>query len=557
LIKVRDFSYIYGGQTAAALNGINLEIEDGEFLLISGPSGSGKSSLGRCFNGLVPHFYGGQVKGSVSVQGLDVLKSNTATLATRVGLVFQDPENQIVSTSVEREIAFGLENLAFPPGLIIRRIEESLDSLGIFNLRRRSTNDLSGGEKQKVAIAAVLALHPEVLVLDEPTSELDPQSAEDVLSIVKRLNEDLGITIILIEHRLDRLLAFADRLVVMDQGRIIMDGNIRRMVDEKYAEMTRLGIGVPPIVRLAKALENSPAKLENPPLTVKEGRRELQKVVRQLPPRPFIAGSKPAGRPLIQVEKLTFAYPEDKAVLKNISLDIFSAELVAIMGRNASGKSTLVRHFNGLLKPTQGRVRVGGEDTRKLSVAALARKVGFVFQNPDDHLFSDSVESEIGFALRNFSYPPAEIQRRVDAMINQFGLESHRRQYPRSLSGGEKQRVALASVLAAQPPILVLDEPTRGMPQGLKEELMGRLKTYTRQGGTVVLVSHDVEIVAEYADRVILLSEGELVTSGSRYEVLSRALLFSPQINRLVQSFSKQGLAGDILTPAELAQGWL
>jgi len=227
---------------------------------------------------------------------------------------------------------------------------------------------------------------------------------------------------------------------------------------------------------------------------------------------------------------------------------------VAIMGRNASGKSTLIRHFNGLLKPSRGKVWVNGVDTRQSEVSGLARKIGLVFQNPDDHLFADTVETEISFALRNFGYRQIEIESRVNEMILKFGLEDYRRQYPRSLSGGEKQRVALASVLAAQPEILILDEPTRGMQQGLKDELMHLLKEYTAQGRTVILVSHDVETVAEYADRVILLSEGEIVVSGSKYEVLSRALLFCPQINRLVQSFAKQGIAGDILTVTELTR---
>jgi energy-coupling factor transport system ATP-binding protein len=556
LIKFKDFSYCYGCQDEQALHGINLQIDDGEFVLISGPSGSGKSSIGRCLNGLIPHFYGGSVQGSITVQGLDVLKTNTAVMAARVGMVFQDPENQIVSTSVEREIAFGPENLAYPAGLIARRIEESLDTMGIFNLRGRDIKDLSGGEKQKVAIAAVLALHPEILVLDEPTSELDPQSAEDVLSIVKRLNDELGITVVMIEHRLDRLIPYIDRLIIMDKGCIALDGGMRRILAENYDALIKTGVGAPPVVRLAKMLNNTPAGFDGLPLTVKEGRLELKKTVLRAPPKQIALPKGQAGQAIIRIDRLHYSYPSGRVALKNINLEIYRGELAAIMGRNASGKSTLVRHLNGLLKPTRGQVLIDGVDTRKTSTALLASKIGLVFQNPDDHLFADTVENEVGFALKNCGFKTAEIQARVEDITRKFGLEGYLQRYPRSLSGGEKQRVVLASVLATRPEILVLDEPTRGMQQGLKDDLMGYLKEYRRTGGTVILVSHDVETVAEYADRVILLSEGELVTAGSKYEVLARALLFSPQINRLVQSFSLQGLAGDILTPAELARAW-
>jgi energy-coupling factor transporter ATP-binding protein EcfA2 len=326
------------------------------------------------------------------------------------------------------------------------------------------------------------------------------------------------------------------------------------MLKSRFTEITGMGIGVPPIVRLAKAMEAGKAPFENLPLTVKEGRAELKKVLESSKPEPFYHSKKADRRAIVRTENLSFAYSGNTAALKNINLEIYRGELVAIMGRNASGKSTLIHHFNGLLKPSQGKVWVDDIDTRQCNISGLAREIGFVFQNPDDHLFADTVEEEVSFTLKYLGYPKREIESRVNQMISKFKLEAYRKQYPRSLSGGEKQRVVLASVIAAEPPILVLDEPTRGLQQGLKDELMRLLKEYTSEGRTVILVSHDVETVAEFADRVILLSEGEVVVAGSRYEVLSKALLFSPQINRLVQSFSNQGLAGDILTVTELSQ---
>jgi len=552
LIKIQDFTFYYSGAEKPALKNVNLEIEDGEFVLITGPSAGGKSSLCRCINGLIPHFYGGKVAGRVEVQGLNTVKHSTKELATKVGMIFQDPENQLVTQDVEREIAFGLENLAFSRDLIAKRIEESLDTLGISALRHRPIHELSGGEKQKVAIASVLALHPEILMLDEPTSELDPKSADEVLSIAQRLNDELGITVILIEHRLDRVIQHTDRLIVLDGGRIVVDGNTRNVLHKNYQEISEAGIGVPPVIKLAHQLEIMNITDNKTPLTVKEGRMMLKEVFLKISgdlPQPE---KKSISKPVIEVEKLWYVYPDGPAALKSVSLVIGEGEFVAIMGRNASGKTTLVKHFNGLLKPTKGSVVIHGIDTRKATIAELARQVGFVFQNPNDHLFADTVEEEIGFTLKNLGLKEVEIRSRTDEVLERFRLDKYRKQYPRALSGGEKQRVALASVLAMQPRILVLDEPTRGMEYRLKAELMNFLHEYTGQGKTVVLVTHDVETAAEYADRVILLGEGRVVVDGSKREVLSRALLFSPQINRLVQAFERYGVPGDILTVDEV-----
>lgn len=554
MIKIDNFTFYYSGAEEPALRDVNLRIEDGEFVLVTGPSGGGKSSLCRCLNGLIPHFYGGKVIGSVEVQGLDVVSHSPKEMATKVGMIFQDPENQMVTLDVEREIAFGLENLAFPRDLIAKRLEESLDTLGISSIRYRPVHELSGGEKQKVAIASVLALHPEILILDEPTSELDPKSAEEVLTIAQRLNDELGITVILIEHRLDRVIQHVDRLLVLDGGRVVIDGRTREVLSNRYQEITRIGVGLPPIIKLAQGLKDAGIGIDGMPLTVKEGRVMLNGLFRKSFESPSDAGGKSYGRAVVNVEKLWYVYPEGRVALKNISLSLGEGEFLAIMGRNASGKTTLVKHFNGLLKPTKGVVAVNGTDTRKATVAELAVKVGFLFQNPNDHLFADTVEEEIAFPLKNQGLGGGEVELRIGEMLQRFGLEGYRSQYPRSLSGGEKQRVALASVLVVQPKILILDEPTRGMDYRLKSDLMNLLWKYTNQGNTVILVTHDVETVAEYADRVILLSEGEIVVDGKKRDVLSRALLFSPQINRLVQAFGKYGVPDNILTVNELLQ---
>lgn len=552
MISIEELTFVYSGAKEPSLKNIDLKIGRGEFVLVTGPSGGGKSSLCRCLNGLIPHFYGGEIAGRVAVSGMDTLEHSTKELATRVGMVFQDPENQLVSMDIEREIAFGLENLSFPRDLIARRIEESLDTLGIAHLRYRQIHELSGGEKQKVAIASVLALHPDILILDEPTSELDPKGAEEVLSVVTRLNDELGLTVIIVEHRLDRVLQYVDRLIVIGDGEIALDGGVADIVSNHYGELSRLGVGVPPLLRLVNELRARGFGVERVPLTVKEARAVLDRAFRDVEGGLETAGGNGGGRPLVETKRLYYTYPETGlTALKNVTLRIDEGEFVAIMGRNASGKSTLVKHFNRLLEPTKGKVVIEGTDTGRATVAELASKVGFVFQNPNDHLFADTVEEEISYTMQNLGFDLAEIEERVRGMLAEFGLEQYRRRYPRTLSGGEKQRVALASVLAVRPRILILDEPTRGMEYHLKSELMEFLEEYRARGNTVVLVSHDVELVAEYADRVILLSEGGIVVDGEKHRVMSQALLFSPQINRLVQAFTGYGVPSNILTVDE------
>jgi energy-coupling factor transport system ATP-binding protein len=562
LIKIENLTFWYGDAATPAVREVSLEIGDGEFVLLTGPSGGGKSTLCRCLNGLIPHFYGGRITGRVEVNGLDITQHSTRELALKVGMIFQDPENQLVAGDAEREIAFGMENLAFPGELMAKRMEESLDTLGISAIRHRRTGELSGGEKQKVVIASVLALHPAILVLDEPTSELDPGSAEEVLAAVGRLNDELGLTVILVEHRLDRVAQHVDRLLVLSGGAVIADGSPRSVLGGD--KITDTGVGLPPIISLARGLRERGIGSGETPLTVKEGRMALGKVFQRrfkasssapaARPEPPSPSSSPGRPPLIEIKKLWHAYPGGHVALRDINLSIYEGEFIAVMGRNASGKTTLVKHINGLLKPTKGDVMVGGTNTREATIAELARKVGFVFQNPNDHLFADTVEEEIAVTLKNFGFNDNEAAARVDEMLEKFSLGEYRQHYPRSLSGGEKQRVALASVIAAHPGILILDEPTRGMEYRLKRELMAFLGDYRRQGGAVILVTHDVETVAEHADRVMLLSEGRVVVCGSRREVLSGALLFSPQINRLVQAFAGYGVPGDILTADEVLE---
>ncbi|MBN1856311.1 MAG: ABC transporter ATP-binding protein [Dehalococcoidia bacterium] len=552
MIEFNDFSFTYWGQEKAALRRLNLHIGDGEFVLLAGPSGSGKSSLCRCINGLIPHFHGGRLSGTVTVNGLSTESHQPHEFATRVGMVFQDPESQLVGTDVERDIAFGLENLGVAPSKIETRVTEALDVLGIATLRKVAVNALSGGEKQKVALAAALAVRPRVLVLDEPSSELDPESAEGLLSLISGLHERLGLTIVLVEHRLERVVQYVDRMVVMVDGAVSADGAARDVLGS--ACVADEGIGVPPIVKVAEALRAKGLWNGVTPLDVDEARDAFTPLLRSAELRSPVARTVTDGSPIIHVESLCYQYEEERPVLSDVSLVVNPGELLAVMGRNASGKSTLVKHFNGLLKPRKGQVTVNGTVTDDVSVAALARTVGFVFQNPNDHLFCDTVEDEILFTLKHLGVQPREARERMERTLDEFGLLAYRNHYPRALSGGERQRVALASVVAAEPAVLVLDEPTRGLEYGLKQRLMSFLRHYVARGNAVVLVTHDVETVAAYADRVVLLDDGMVLREGQPRAVMPCVPSFAPQVSRLVHPFLKDGDGAGPLTAAELVE---
>ncbi len=528
MIEFDALTYRYPGSQAPVLQDLSLEIDDGEFLLVVGPSGAGKSTFLRCLNGLVPHFYGGTLSGQVRVLSLDPVALGPRGMASVVGFVLQDPEAQFVVDKVEDELAFALENQGLDPLVMRKRVEEVLDQLSIAHLRHRSVNTLSGGERQRVAIAAVMTLQPQVLVLDEPTSQLDPQAAEEVLDTLVKLNQDLGLTVILSEHRLERVVQYADRMLYFPgEGQA-------PLLDEPRAVLGEMPF-TPPLVALAKALDWSPL-----PLTIKEGRPFARKHRLNGDSVKVAGDAMPPESPLsISIQDVGFSYNGHPA-LQNISLDVRRGEFVALMGRNGSGKTTLLKQIIGLLKPKQGQVQLTGPNghgtvsTRTANVEDLIDFVGYVPQNPNALLFNDTVRQELDFTLRGHRLPPGD----YDELLGALGLTAHAERYPRDLSVGERQRVALASILVANPYILLLDEPTRGLDYEQKEALVRFLQQEKGRQRTVVMATHDVELVAQCADRVVLLGEGQVIVDGPVRQVMSESLVFASQISKLFRNTS-------------------
>lgn len=387
IIAVKGVRYSYPGARGEILSEINLAIGKGEFVLLTGPSGCGKTTLCRCFNGLIPHFYNGSLIGEVEVAGFNVKETPTSKLAQHVGLVFQNPDNQIFALTVEKDVAFGLENLGFSRGEMIERIDWALDVTGISSLRNRAPHELSGGQKQRLAIASILAMKPEIVVLDEPTSFLDPVGAEKILQILHSLNKELSITVILIEHRLDLVAPYLDRVVVMHQGRIIADGLPEQVLMD---EEKLVGVGVPKISLLLRRLKDAGidlgAKVLTPVDLAETLRKRLEGLSNRIPAEGSIRG-KPAtdesttkrtaeSHPIVQARGLRFSYRGSVNALDDVSLEIRQGEFLAIMGENGAGKTTLVKHFNGLLRPSKGEVYIAGKNIRGMSVASVARTVG-------------------------------------------------------------------------------------------------------------------------------------------------------------------------------------
>jgi energy-coupling factor transporter ATP-binding protein EcfA2 len=522
LVTLDGVGVTHAGADRPVLSGVDLAFDEGEFVLVAGPTGSGKSTLLGTLNGLVPHATGGTLHGRVIVAGRNTAAFPPRELSDVVGWVGQDPAAGFVTDTVEEELAYGMESLGVAPPTMRRRVEETLDLLGLADLRSRQLSTLSGGQAQRVAVGSVLTVHPKVVVLDEPTSALDPTAAEDVLAALARLVADLGLTVVVAEHRLERVAHHADRMVLVPgDGAPVVVGSPARLLPGSTV--------APPVVRLGRAVGWAP-----PPLTVRDARRLAGPLRDRLgPPPPALP---PAPTPVTADVARASVRRGAVRALDGVDLELRAGTVTAVMGRNGAGKSTLLSLLAGMLRPDRGAVRLGGSvDPARLRTREVLRHVAMVPQDPGHLLYAETVAAECraadaDAARANSSVASGTAAGLLAALAPGVPADRH----PRDLSEGQRLALALAIVLAAAPPLLLLDEPTRGLDQAAKAWLVVALRRLAADGRTVVLATHDVELAAEVADRVVVLADGEVVVDGPVAEVVTSSPAFAPQVARVL-----------------------
>lgn len=516
MIDFENVSIAYDGCAEPVLRDVTIHVPEGELCVVVGSTGSGKSTLLGAVNGLVPHFTGGTLSGRVRIAGRDTREHPPRELADVVGVVGQNPAASFVADTVEDELAWTMESLAVAPDVMRRRVEDTLDLLGLAELRARSVASLSGGQAQRVAIGAVLTAHPRVLVLDEPTSALDPAAAEDVLAAVHRLVHDLGLTVLMAEHRLERVVQHADTLLWLPG-----DGSAVR--DSPQAIMQRT-TSTPPVVTLARTMGWTP-----PPLTIRDARRAAADLRAELPPQPVASAVPPAGPVVATARDLSVRYGALTAV-RGVRLEVRAGEVVALMGRNGAGKSTLLAALCGLVAPSAGTVAVGDRDPRTLKGRELIARVGVVPQQPGDLLYGDTVAEECRTSDREAGVATGTTAALLDRLAGPIDRERH----PRDLSEGQRLCLALAVVLTAQPPLVLLDEPTRGLDYPAKARLVAIVRELAAAGHAVVLATHDVELAAEASVRTVVLADGDVVADGPSRDVVTQSPVFAPQVAKVL-----------------------
>ncbi|EHL07064.1 cobalt ABC transporter, ATP-binding protein [Desulfitobacterium hafniense DP7] len=564
VIELRDVSYRYPRAEEESLKQISLTVAKGKFIALMGPTGAGKTTLSLCLNGLIPQFLQGELQGEVRIGGKDTGEVRVQDLAKQVGLVLQDAESQIVGRTVAEDVAFGPRNFGIPLAEIQQRVAQALAKVRLNGYDQRSTAELSGGEKQRLVIAGVLALEPELLVMDEPASELDPEGRFQVYRTLDDLCREKERTILVVEHSSEEILHRAHEVIVLKHGKVAWQG-IPEQLFRNIPLLQEFGIKPLPVSLLGWSFcQRGWIEGRDIPLDVAEaeslirnliGRPSLQNRVVPLiapPARGKVhqekeAEKRPPNSALIQIKQLVHRFESGQIGVQGIDLTIEKGEFVALAGSNGAGKTTLAKHINGLLKPTQGEVIVKGLNTKDVDTAQLAKTVGYVFQNPDHQIFSVSVEKELEFGLKNAGFTRAEIAERITQALALTGLENYRQVHPYTLSKGERQFIAVASVLALTPEILVIDEPTTGLDWVGVEKIMKLLQQLHRKGTTILMISHDMDSVADYAERVIILREGQVMIDAPPWEafadesMLRQAAVLPPQLCVLNQRLQDLG----------------
>lgn len=561
-IEVKDLSFAYKGTEKKAVSHINFALQDREFVVVMGPSGAGKSTLCMALNGIIPQLKKGKFEGEVTVFGQSTKNAKVSDFARNIVLVFQDFETQLFSTNVELEVAFGPENFGVDPEEIARRIPEILARVRLTGMEDRQPATLSGGQKQRLAIASVLSIQPKIICMDEPTTDLDPIGKFDVFSIADELRAEKNMTMLIVEHETEEALK-ADRIVLMKDGQIVAEGPARKILADS-ALLNDCSVKPLDVADFFNRMG-----IKDVPLTPEEGLDVWRKAGLTLNRDKFLRQvsaereqrEKAYGNTIIEMKGLTHRYDNGLLALKGVDLTVREGEFVAILGQNGSGKTTLVKHLNGLLLPTDGEVVVGGMNTRQESIFQLSKTVGYVFQNPDHQIFAGTVYEEVAYGPKLFGVPENEIKQRVAEALAAVGLSGSEQEDPFSLTKGQRQRVAVASILAAKPKVIILDEPTTGLDYKEQRSMMELIKRLNEMGHTIIMVTHSMWVTAEYAHRAVVVRDGQIVMDGAIREVFAReqelteAFLKPPQIVRFGNLLGSTVLSVDELVACTERKG--
>jgi len=558
-VLLEDVTFTYEGSKTPSIKEISIKIEWGEIVAILGGTGAGKTTLIYTIGGVIPNYVKGRLSGNVIVDGLDTRLYSLYELAQHVGIVMDDPEAHIVSSTVEEDVAFGPCNLGLSRDEVLKRVEFALRATRLIELRHRNPYNLSGGEKQSLAIAGVLAMRPKILALDEPTSMLDPLGKKRIITILRELNKKYGITIVLSSHNAEEIVELANRVIVLKDGEIVLEGSPKSVLQEVEL-LEKCRVKLPEVTRLAAKLRQEGKWTGALPITLEEAQNTLVKLIIKQEKFTHQEGImiKRGKEPIVRVRNLTHIYPNGVVALQNLNLDIFPGEYVALIGQNGSGKSTLARIIAGLLRPSSkmAEVRVAGIDVTRARMKDIVRKVGYVFQIPEHQIFHSIVKEELKFGLKNLGFPEKDIERKVKSLLKLLELEGYEEEWPLALDRGKRLRVALGSVLALDPEVIIVDEPTTGQDWRDSLYVCELLRSLNTRGKTVVIITHEMDLVAEFANRVIVMYKGRILLDGrpkevfSKPEVLKKTWVKPPQVTTLFQSLDNM-VPRDVLTAEE------
>ncbi len=565
-IELVNLTYTYPEQDQPALKDVTLVIEKGEYVVVVGPNGAGKTTLCLHMNGVIPNVLGGRIKGKSEIMGLNTRRHHVYDMALHVGIVLQDPEAQLFTSDVRSEVAFAAENLGVPREEMIKRIDWILDVVRLKDFVDRPPAQLSGGQKQRLAIASSLVMQPNIIVLDEPTSQLDPIGSQEVFSVLRDLNKELDMTVLISTHKSDYAAKFADRVVVLNEGKIVAEGppeNVFSQVDL----LDKINVQVPAITRVEWEMKSElgitdfSVHLDETSAKLKKFLKGKNIVWETLTDQEKTSETPALGEGYVELDQVTFQYPGTKVnALQDVSLSVGKGEFVGIIGQNGAGKTTLVKNIIGLLKPTSGKILIDGKDISKELVEEMAQTIGLVLQNPDAQLFAMSVEEEVAFGAINMGFSEVEVAEQVEYAIAATGLEEFKENYPFNLSFGDRRKLSVAAVVSMNPDILIFDEPTTGQDYKGRRELADIARNLNERGRTIIMITHDMDLIAEYTRRLIVMGTSRILVDGPTEEVfqqvdlLAETFIEPPQITQLAQSLEKYGVPGEILAVEELCQ---